>query len=99
MLRGEFINCGVGARATCAWSTLDMVISSCAAGMGDADLCFFFGTFGGDGSSLDRRLFRGSGSVSRFVVGVGSDAEATFRGGEVADPVVHEAVVGVSDCD
>lgn len=72
--------------------------SSCAAGTGEADLCFFFGTFGGDGSSLDRRLFRGSGSVSRLVIGVGSEFEAPFRGGEVAVPV-QVAAVGVSDCD
>ena len=64
---------------------------------GDADLCFLLGTLGGEVSSRDRRLFRGSDSMFRFVTGLGSEIEAPLRTEESPDSC--QVVDAVSLCE
>lgn len=64
---------------------------------GDAERCFFVGTFGGEESSRDLLLFKGSGSMSRVGAGVGSETDCRLLCGDPAEPC-QDAVL-VSGCD
>ena len=84
-LSGNRGSVGVLASASTAYSPGSEVTSR-VVDIGEADRCFLLGTLGGEGSSRVLRLFRGSGSVSRFDRGVGSEVEAPGLTGEPAVP-------------
>ena len=77
--------------------SLGGLTTSCVVCTGEAERCFFVGTLGGDGSSRDLRLFKGSGSVSRFLVGVGSEVDCLLLTGEPAVP--GQDTLPVSGCE
>ena len=67
----------------------------CIPGIGEVDLCFLLGTFGGEGSARSRRLLSASASKARSVVGVGSEVDGVLRTGELAESchVLEDAVL------